>query len=155
MQRGLRETEKRRCIRHPALTGRVGTPQIQKKKSCNAGHSARVVQRALYSVPEWCKEQSTLQVRTQQVRVPLQSRNFFEIFVKLPDDFSLNIRKHVVSVINLVVFRIFSMKISRYSTKFRIKLCVSFLCYIAKYRYIGCKYSRVWSGGKVYTSCRA
>ena len=45
MQRGLGEVEKRRCTRHSALTGRVGTAPIQKIKSKNAGRSARVVQR--------------------------------------------------------------------------------------------------------------
>jgi hypothetical protein len=43
MQRRLVEVEKRRCTRHPALTRRLGTAQIQKIKSCNAGHSARVM----------------------------------------------------------------------------------------------------------------
>ena len=48
-QRGLQEVEKRRCTQHAALTGRVGTAQIQKMKSSNAGQSARVVQRSFFS----------------------------------------------------------------------------------------------------------
>ena len=43
------EVEKRRCTGHAALTVRVGTALIQKIKSWNAGHGARVVQIALYS----------------------------------------------------------------------------------------------------------
>jgi hypothetical protein len=47
MQRGSGEVEKRRCTRHSALIGRVGIAPIQKIEACSAGHSARVVFRAL------------------------------------------------------------------------------------------------------------
>ena len=49
MQRDLGGVLKRRCTRHSALTVRVGTAQIQKIKSYDAGHNARVMQRTLRS----------------------------------------------------------------------------------------------------------
>ena len=47
-----RGSKEKKCTRYSAQTMRVRTAPIQKIKSCNAGQSARVVQRAICSASE-------------------------------------------------------------------------------------------------------